>query len=90
MGNTESSRATTSCPATARPTKAAHPRPPQSVFLISNQGSKTLFTENRAAGERPLLIRPFDEFQENLLRNYSFYCQAVSQARQKASLRSGP
>jgi phosphoglycerol transferase MdoB-like AlkP superfamily enzyme len=64
--------------------------PPQSVFLISNQGSKTLFTENRAAGERPMLIRPFDEFQENLLRNYSFYCQAVSQARQKASLRSGP
>jgi hypothetical protein len=35
-------------------------------------------------------IRPFDEFQENLLRNYSFYCQLVSKARQTAAIRSGP
>src|SRR5208283_5401619 len=44
---------------------------PQSVFAISNKGNKTLFTTDRAAKEQPLLIRPFDDFQENLLRNYS-------------------
>ena len=64
--------------------------PPQSVFLISNQGSKTLFTADHAAQERPALIRPFDEFQENLLRNYSFYCESVCRIRQTAAIRSGP
>jgi hypothetical protein len=63
---------------------------PRSVFAISNEGSKTIFTEDHTTRERAVLIRPFDDFQENLLRNYSFYCQAVCQARQTASLRSRP
>jgi len=63
---------------------------PRTVYAISNQGSKTLFTADPAAKERPWLIRPFDEFQESLLRNYSLYCESVSKARQTASLRSGP
>jgi phosphoglycerol transferase MdoB-like AlkP superfamily enzyme len=61
----------------------------RSVYAISNQGSKTLFTEDRVATEQPWLIRPFDDFQANLLRNYSFYCQSVWGARQTASLGSG-
>jgi arylsulfatase A-like enzyme len=63
---------------------------PRTVYAISNQGSKTFFTENHAAKDRPLLIRPFDEFQENLLRNYSIYCESVGTTRQTASLRPGP
>ena len=48
---------------------------PKTAYAIANQGSKTLFTADPAAEEPPLLIRPFDDFQENLLRNYSFYCR---------------
>ena len=64
--------------------------PGKAVYAISNQGSKTLFTEDRAAGERPVLIRPFDDFQENLLRNYSFYCKSVCRTRQTAAIRPAP
>jgi arylsulfatase A-like enzyme len=63
---------------------------PGTVYAISNQGAKTLFTADSAAKERPVLIRPFDEFQENLLRNYSLYCDSVCKTRQTASLRSRP
>lgn len=63
---------------------------PRTVYAISNQGSKTLFTEDHAAKEGPLLIRPFDDFQENLLRNYTSYCESVRRARQTASIGSGP
>jgi hypothetical protein len=35
-------------------------------------------------------IRPFDDFQENLLRNYAFYCQLVSKTRPTAAIRSEP
>ena len=31
-----------------------------------------MFVPDYAASERPLLIRAFDAFQEDLLRNYSF------------------
>ncbi|MGO8925449.1 MAG: LTA synthase family protein [Limisphaerales bacterium] len=62
---------------------------PRTIYAISNEGSKTLFSAEPAAKARPLLIRPFDEFQENLLRNYSFYCESVCQTRQMASLRPG-
>jgi arylsulfatase A-like enzyme len=62
---------------------------PRTVYAISNQGSNTLFSADHAAKEQPLSIRPFDEFQENLLRNYSFYCGSVCKTRQTASLRSG-
>ena len=61
---------------------------PRAVYAISNQGSKTLFTEDRAAGEQPWRIRPFDDFQANLLRNYSFYCKEVCGPKQTASLYS--
>jgi len=63
---------------------------PGTRYAISNQGAKTLFTADPAAKERPVLIRPFDEFQENLLRNYSLYCDSVCKTRQTASLRSRP
>jgi hypothetical protein len=63
---------------------------PKIVYAISNQGSKTVFTEDHAAKGQPWLIRPFDEFQENLLRNYSFYCESVCRTTQTASIRSGP
>jgi arylsulfatase A-like enzyme len=63
---------------------------PGTLYAISNQGAKTLFTADPAAKERPVLIRPFDEFQENLLRNYSLYCDSVCSTRQTAFLRSRP
>ncbi len=59
---------------------------PKSVYVISNQGNRTLFTEDRGARETATPIRPFEEFQENLLRNYSFYCEAVTKAGQTASI----
>jgi hypothetical protein len=63
---------------------------PKTAFAISNRGSQTLFTADPAARERPWLIRPFDDFQENLLRNYSFYCRLVSKTRPPAATRPGP
>jgi hypothetical protein len=63
---------------------------PRTAYAISNQGSKTLFAADPAAQAPPCLIRPFDDFQENLLRNYSFYCQLVSKTRQTAAIRSEP
>jgi len=46
------------------------------AYTISNQGTKTLFAE--APASAPLVsIKPFDEFQENFLCNYSVYCQSV-------------
>ena len=62
---------------------------PGTAYAISNQGSKTLFSAEPAAKARPVLIRPFDEFQDNLLRNYSFYCESVCKARQTAAIRPG-
>jgi len=63
---------------------------PGTLYAISNQGAKTLFTADPAAKERPVLIRPFDDFQENLLRNYSFYCESVCRTTQTVVLRAGP
>lgn len=61
---------------------------PRLVYSISNQGTKTLFTEDRAANVNPVSILPFDQFQESLLRNYSFYCKAVWKGPEVASSRS--
>jgi len=47
------------------------------VFDISNQGSKTLFTQAETAAPTSCSILPFDEFQLNFLRNYSLYCKEV-------------
>jgi len=63
---------------------------PRAVYAISNQGTRTSFTADPTAKAPVRLIRPFDEFQENLLRNYSFYCDSVYKAGQIASLRSQP
>jgi len=57
---------------------------PRVVYAISNEGSKTVFTEDRAAREQAVLIQPFDRFQENLLRNYSHYCDVVWKTRPTA------
>jgi arylsulfatase A-like enzyme len=54
---------------------------PGTAYAISNQWSKTLFSAEPAAKARPVLIRPFDDFQESLLRNYSFYCESVCKLR---------
>jgi hypothetical protein len=62
---------------------------PGTAYAISNQGSQTLFTPDHTAQQRPLLIRPFDDFQENLLRNYSFYCKLVCKTTQTAAIRPG-
>ena len=59
------------------------------TYAISNQGSRTIFNPEPAAKARPVLIRPFDEFQENLLRNYSFYCESVCRTTQTAAIRPG-
>jgi len=48
------------------------------AYLISNDGSKTHFTEHTAGTNRAISIRQFDEFQESLLRNYSFYRESIS------------
>ena len=62
---------------------------PGTAYAISNQGSKTLFTADHVTKERPLLIRPFDDFQENLLRNYAYYCRLVCKTTQTAAVRPG-
>src|ERR1035441_8629221 len=62
---------------------------PGTAYAISNRGSQTLFTADHATKERPLLIRPFDDFQENLLRNYDFYCKLVCKTTQTAAIRPG-
>jgi arylsulfatase A-like enzyme len=62
---------------------------PKTVYAISNQGSKTIFTVESADQAPAVLIRPFDEFQENLLRNYSFYCESVCSPGQPVAVHSG-
>ena len=59
---------------------------PKTVYTISNRGSMTRFTEEPAAGEQPWAIGSFDDFQANLLRNYSFYCEEIAGAKHIASL----
>jgi len=52
-----------------------------SAFTIANEGSKTIFTEVPSSSRADLSIQRFDEFQENLLRNYSLYQDAVRKSR---------
>jgi phosphoglycerol transferase MdoB-like AlkP superfamily enzyme len=58
------------------------------TYAIFNQGSKTIFTAEPADQAPAVLIRPFDEFQENLLRNYSFYCESVCSPGQPVAVHS--
>jgi arylsulfatase A-like enzyme len=43
------------------------------AFTIGNLGSKTVFSEDAAPSRPNVSIERFDEFQANLLRNYSLY-----------------
>jgi membrane-anchored protein YejM (alkaline phosphatase superfamily) len=52
-----------------------------SAFAIANDGAKTLFSEDLSAARPAVSIKRFDDFQENLLRNYSQYRDAVCKTR---------
>jgi phosphoglycerol transferase MdoB-like AlkP superfamily enzyme len=51
------------------------------VFSIANEGAKTVFSEDPGSAKPPVSIKQFDDFQENLLRNYSQYRDAVCKTR---------
>lgn len=54
--------------------------PGPAAFSIGNEGAKTLFTgatEPDPLPERKKTMARFDAFQENLLRNYAFYCESI-------------
>jgi hypothetical protein len=54
------------------------------VYTISNEGAKTLFTEEAQRGtiqDRQTAMARFDSFQENLLRNYALYCRSIRGGR---------
>jgi arylsulfatase A-like enzyme len=57
------------------------------VYTIGNSGSKTIFSEENATFNRNVSIERFDEFQGNLLRNYSLYQQALRKSRPLAAQR---
>ncbi len=57
--------------------EAGNSASPRKGFVISNQGSKTLFNESHLPATQPVAIRDFDAFQENFLRDYSFYCESM-------------
>jgi hypothetical protein len=59
------------------------------VYAISNQGTRTVFTEDPAAQGPAVSIRQFDEFQESLLRNYSAYCAALRKDAHLTASRPG-
>jgi len=46
---------------------------PRGSYLMSNHTSKTVFAQQGPSPDPPPSIRAFDDFQENLLRHYSFY-----------------
>ncbi len=58
---------------------------PKTAYAISNQGCKTVFTGNPASTQTPLSIGAFDEFQENFLRDYSYYCETILGKRMAAN-----
>jgi hypothetical protein len=47
------------------------------VAVISNQGPRTVFTQEPGGCPLPAAIDRFDAFQENLLHNYSRYCRLL-------------
>jgi len=66
--------------------KIAGPDGKGKTFLLRNDGSKTLFDEESPGASRPAEIREFDKFQENLLRNYGLYRDALRPPRQQTIL----
>ncbi len=47
------------------------------VFGITNNAGRTLFPEIQSPNATSPSISEFDKFQENLLKNYSAYCQMI-------------
>ena len=47
------------------------------IFRITNQATKTVFTEDHSSTEKFASIEAFDEFQENFLRHYSQYAESL-------------
>jgi hypothetical protein len=52
---------------------------PGKVFTIMDAGSHPSFAETRSGGDLQFDILAFDRFQENFLRNYSYYCRGMRQ-----------
>jgi arylsulfatase A-like enzyme len=52
---------------------------PQRIFSINNQSNRTLFVAISPTNNVPPSISIFDKFQENFLRHYSQYRQAMRQ-----------
>jgi hypothetical protein len=57
------------------------------AVTIENLSSKTIFTESRGEPKPAVSIGQFDQFQENLLGNYSVYREAVRRSRSLAARR---
>jgi arylsulfatase A-like enzyme len=53
----------------------------KTAYVISNDGAKTVFTEDTTATNRAISIRQFDQLQESLLRNYSHYRESIGKGR---------
>jgi hypothetical protein len=51
------------------------------AYTIGNLGSKTVFNEDGTNSKLDVTIQRFDDFQENLLRNYSLYKDSIHKAR---------
>jgi hypothetical protein len=62
----------------------------RTAYLISNEGGKTIFTEDTTMTNRALSIQQFDEFQESLLRNYSHYRESIAKGRPDNSRYASP
>jgi membrane-anchored protein YejM (alkaline phosphatase superfamily) len=58
-----------------------------SAFTIGNEGSKTIFSEDVLNVRNNLSIQRFDEFQQNLLRNYSLYRDTMRKSRLQTAQR---
>jgi hypothetical protein len=56
-------------------------------YTISNQGSKTVFSQSSQTNtipDRKAAMARFDAFQDTLLRNYAMYCASIHGAVQQA------
>ena len=53
------------------------PDPFLKVFIITNNGASTMFSEMPSTNVSSPSISQFDKLQENFLQNYSHYCQAI-------------
>ena len=50
------------------------------VRTITNDGTRTMFVPDDAPPARSTPIARFDSFQQNFLRNYAYYCDAIRRA----------